>query len=178
MATRVSSRSLIWIIKFLSTCPDGNKNRFFLQYTIYSSGKIDFSQTKNLDNCPIYIIVMELKYIESQYLNPEVFDHLQYLYFFPVVFENEWAWVWTWYKVLVIASVLTEMSVTICAYMRISICIWPSIWRYTSAQPPQLILIIIIVNLLQMNVVIGEFYPSHFNVAEIVSIIFNAMASH
>lgn len=121
---------------------------------------------------------MELKYIESQYLNPEVFDHLQCLYFFPMVFENEWARVWTWYKVLVIASVLTEMSVTICAYMRISICIWPSIWRYTSAQPPQLILIIIIVNLLQINVVIGEFYPSHFNVAEIVSIIFNAMASH
>ena len=45
--------------------------------------------TNNLDNCPIYIAVTELKYPESQYLNHQMFDRLSRLHFFLMVFEHQ-----------------------------------------------------------------------------------------
>ena len=62
-------------------CPDGNKNRFFFQYTIFCKREIDFSQTNDLDNCPIYIAVIELKYM---------FDRLPDLPFFHMAFKHQW----------------------------------------------------------------------------------------
>ena len=50
---------------------------------------IDFSQTDNLDNCLIYIAVMELKYPESQSLSHPMFDCLPRLPFFHMVFEKQ-----------------------------------------------------------------------------------------
>ena len=51
--------------------------------------EIDFSQTNNLDNCPIYIAVMELKYSESQYLSNQMSDRLPRLPFFHMVSEHQ-----------------------------------------------------------------------------------------
>ena len=51
--------------------------------------EIDFSQTNNLDNCPIYIAVMELKYPKSQYLSRRMFYRLPRLPLFHMVFEHQ-----------------------------------------------------------------------------------------
>ena len=75
-------------MKFFPACPDGNENRFFFQYTVFSKAR-DFSQTNNLDNWAIYIAVMELKYQESQFLNHQMFDRLHRLHFFHEVFEHQ-----------------------------------------------------------------------------------------
>ena len=54
----------------------------------FQKREIDFSQT-NLDNCPIYIAVMELKYSESQYLSNQMSDRLPRLPFFHMVSEHQ-----------------------------------------------------------------------------------------
>ena len=90
--------------------------------------EIDFSQTNNLDNCPIYIAVIELKYPESQYLNHQMFDRLPRFPFFHMVFEHQYfALQITRSKMLIKTSVRAETSFTFGTYMRISICICTSV---------------------------------------------------
>ena len=56
---------------------------------LFRKQEIDFSQTNNLGNSPIYIAVIGLKYPESQYLNHQMFDRLPRLPFFHMVFEHQ-----------------------------------------------------------------------------------------
>ena len=51
--------------------------------------EIDFSQLNNLDNCPIYTAVMELKYQKTQYLSHQMFDCSHRLHFFSMVFQHQ-----------------------------------------------------------------------------------------
>ena len=62
---------------------------FFLGILFLRNREIDFSQTNNLDNSPIYIAVTELKYPESQYLSHQMFDRLPRIPFFHMVFEHQ-----------------------------------------------------------------------------------------
>ena len=81
--------------------------------------EIDFSQTNNLDNWPIYIAVMELKYQESQYLNHQMFGLLHRLHFFHTCLNiTDFVLQITWSKVLIKTSVRTETLVPIgaCIY--------------------------------------------------------------
>ena len=57
----------------------------------FSSRKreIDFSETNNLSNWPIYIAEMELKYEGSRYLNHQMFDRFYHLHFFHAVIKHK-----------------------------------------------------------------------------------------
>ena len=75
-------------MKLFPACPDGNRGRFFLHYTIFCKQEIDYYQTNNLDNCPIYTKGMQLKYQESLYMSHQMFDHLSHIYFSDIVFKH------------------------------------------------------------------------------------------
>ena len=130
---------------------------------------------------------MVLKYQESQYLSHlMLIIWLVFISFIWCLNNNEFVLQITRSKVLIMTSACTETSVTFGPYIRISICICAcfrqplgsSIWRNTSTQSLQLILIIITINLLQMVVDIAKYYSNHFTVAETASTIFIAMASN
>ena len=70
MATRISTHSSVgkfhlWNSFLLVQMVI--KIGFSSSILFFQKREIDFSQTNDLDNCPIYIAVMELKYSESQY---------------------------------------------------------------------------------------------------------------
>ena len=76
-------------MKFFPACPMVKTIDFSSSILFFRKREIDFSQTNNLDVCPIYIAVMELNCHKSQYLNVLVFDCLHCLCFFHMVFENQ-----------------------------------------------------------------------------------------
>ena len=93
---------------------------YFSSITLFfCKQEIDFSQTNNLDNCSIYITVMELEYQESQYLSHQTCNRLSRLHFFICYLNiSDFVLQITRSKVLIKTSVCTETLITFGAYMR------------------------------------------------------------
>ena len=126
-------------MKLFPSCPDGNKNRFFLQYTVFRKREIIKQIILIIATFILQWWIWNISNLSIWIIRCLVFC-IVFISFIWCLNISDFVLQITWSKVLIKASLRAETSATLDAYMRMSIwictCVCYILYIRPSKEPP------------------------------------------